>query len=256
MKTTVKRPSDSLDIECEVGVNNLYVPSKFEGRDEATDSYGCALRVSKTDKKTITKVVNKFKEVAQWAIDTDHTEKTRAQLMAEASEKKFVDGDKEKYERYESEHGKRILNTICYNDRPATGRLVNGKIVPERLGEGEGKKRGYIQRGDKVRAVLNVYHTKTKQYDHIMVKLVALVLLEKGDESPVSTDFESRLARASKVMGVKVSEDGEEGSDEFPIQEEGSAFEATPEEKAEKKLKRVVKKEKKNEEVDEDSLFD
>ena len=269
----LKRPTDTLVIDCELGLNNLYLPMDKKHMKGNTDKdvFPCVLRIDKKDIKTMNKVIAKFKEIANYAVKNGKTDKSAVELLTDTSKNKLRDGDGEKYESYENEHGKKLLQTVCYNDRPATGKIKGDKVIPERLGKKEGKEKGYIQRGDKVKAVLNFYHIKTNFHDLLMVRLISLFLLERGSEMLVSTDFESRLERASKAIGLKIEEEeetvevGPENADvqsedpEGKIEQDEADWAKQGEnaiEEQEKKVKGIVKKEtKETKEVDLDGIF-
>ena len=248
-KKSKKVVKSQLLISAVLGVNKLYIPWPSQ-KPTDPDSFSVTLRVDKKDSNTIKEIRELVTSVANKAVADDRTEHDAKSLISTFLKKKFTDGDAEEYE---TEHGQRLLKCVCYNTRPATGKIKDGKLIGEYLGkQNEGKVKGEIERGDKVKALVNIYHTNSGAHDHIMVKILGVYLVEKG-AGAFSTDPDFLHDKVAKNLGLEVSKDSsEEETDEPSRNKDDEAMFDEVEKQISKKPKKEKPEDTEEDKKDED----
>ena len=223
----LKRPTDSLNIDCILGVNCLYTPMAEGKFVSKVDSFPVTLKIPKTDKKTVALIAGKFNDHAKFAVNDPKAIEVAQKagktinlktLINDAKDKKFVDGD---HSEYESEHGYWLLRCNCYEQPPATGIIEGDRVRVEKIPSDEiGRTKGNIRAGDQVKACCKIYYNK----DHrsLQAKVHAVYLVEKGLEGGTPSDIAIRHKMAMAELKLQEAD---------PV--DAPEFKASPKEEAE-----------------------
>ena len=251
--------SDKIGIDAILGINCLYIPMKESDMvyTSRVPIFPVTLMIPKSDTDTVNRLRKCFKAHADNISGTYTTKEgetktyTPASALKTLKSNKFIDGDESEFEQ---EHGHYLLRANCYETPPATGRILkDGTVEGEKVKPGE---EGYINRGDKVKVALSIYFNKN--HVSLQIRVLAVYLLEKGDNASAPKNVRLRHEMALKQLGLKPSQEVGEQESESSYEEwdEGKAKEEeeetnqkgypddwdTVEEKPKKKRKKRVKR--------------
>ena len=206
--------SDKVGINAILGINCLYIPMKESDMvyTSRVPIFPVTLLIPKSDTATVNKLRKHFKSHADnisgtYTVEEEKRTYSPAGALSKLKAKKFIDGDDSEYEQ---EHGHYLLRTNCYEAPPATGRVLkDGTVEAEKVKPGE---EGYIQRGDKVKVALSIYFNKN--HASLQVKILAVYLIEKGENATAPKNVRLRHEMALKQLGLKPSQEvGEQESE-------------------------------------------
>lgn len=189
---------NSLKIEGILGVNSLYKPIRnAKSYSKSIISFPCTIKIPNEDATTIKEIKDAFNKVI-----ADHTKNPdKLNNLLKSAKEKFYSGNTSKFIE---DRGHYILKCSSYDTQPATGRIINGKLHPEIFTkETMGKEKGYIKRGDKIMAALNIYVSRYN--GKLMIKLIGCYQQQKFKKQDEFEKFKSKHKLAADFLNIPIA---------------------------------------------------